>query len=206
MGLFLYWAKWICLDGTKSNLQLLLIALFVVSCKAEVSANNIYQFRVRDINGAEVSLDRYRNKVVLIVNVASECGLTHINYVQLKDLHDKYKEQGFAVAAFPCNQFEHSEELIFYNYIIEIHHQAVARSLRFSKWKAFLRRYANQQFTFENIIQDFTRQATAAKNINEIEHSRQSVTSGKKSSERSTRSEIIEFLVKYGLPFSLTDN
>ncbi|VDK87011.1 unnamed protein product [Onchocerca ochengi] len=75
----------------------------------EVSANNIYQFRVRDINGAEVSLDRYRNKVVLIVNVASECGLTHINYVQLKDLHDKYKERGFAVAAFPCNQFGSQE-------------------------------------------------------------------------------------------------
>ncbi|KAM3727533.1 Twinkle mtDNA helicase [Dirofilaria immitis] len=92
--------------------------------------------------------------------------------------------------------------------------QAVAHSLRFSKWKAFLRvhkshyyltKYANQQLTFENIIQEFMQQSTAAKDINEIkQHNRQPVTSVIKRLERSTRSEIIEFLVKYGLPFSLT--
>ncbi|VDN95843.1 unnamed protein product [Brugia pahangi] len=54
----------------------------------------------------------YRNKVVLIVNVASQCGLTHSNYAQLKNLHDKYKEQGLAIAAFPCNQFASQVVLI----------------------------------------------------------------------------------------------
>ncbi|EJW76265.1 glutathione peroxidase, partial [Wuchereria bancrofti] len=49
------------------------------------------------------------NKVVLIVNVASQCGLTHSNYAQLKNLQDKYKEQGLAIAAFPCNQFASQE-------------------------------------------------------------------------------------------------
>uniref|UniRef100_A0A0R3RSF2 Glutathione peroxidase n=1 Tax=Elaeophora elaphi TaxID=1147741 RepID=A0A0R3RSF2_9BILA len=106
MGSFLDWEKWICLD---SYLQLLVFTLFITTYQAEISSNTIYQFRVRDINGAEVSLDRYRGKVVLIVNVASQCGLTHSNYAQLKELHDKYKEQGLAITAFPCNQFASQE-------------------------------------------------------------------------------------------------
>ncbi|VIO90002.1 Uncharacterized protein BM_BM18099 [Brugia malayi] len=106
MGSFPDWKKLMCLSGIKMCLQLLVLALFVMSYQAkEDSLNTIYQFQVRDINGAEVSLNRYRNKVVLIVNVASQCGLTHSNYAQLKNLHDKYKEQGLAIAAFPCNQF-----------------------------------------------------------------------------------------------------
>ncbi|VDN19165.1 unnamed protein product [Gongylonema pulchrum] len=47
----------------------------------------------------------FRGKVVLIVNVASECGLTNTNYNQLKQLYDKYSSRGLAIAAFPCNQF-----------------------------------------------------------------------------------------------------
>lgn len=47
----------------------------------------------------------FRGKVVLIVNVASQCGFTNSNYTQLKELLDKYKNNGFNVAAFPCNQF-----------------------------------------------------------------------------------------------------
>lgn len=47
-----------------------------------------------------------RGKVLLIVNVASQCGLTNANYTQLKEILDKYKSQGFEVAAFPCNQFQ----------------------------------------------------------------------------------------------------
>ncbi|CAG9539802.1 unnamed protein product [Cercopithifilaria johnstoni] len=91
-------------------------------------------------------------------------------------------------------------------------HPTVTRPLRF-KWKAFLRehksryhltKYMSQQLTFESIIHDFTQQATAAEKVNDVKHSRQSVTSIRKSSERSTRSEIIEFLVKCGIPYSLT--
>ncbi|VDN85756.1 unnamed protein product [Brugia pahangi] len=89
--------------------ELEIFVIYTVFVAKEDSLNTIYQFQVRDINGAEVSLNRYRNKVVLIVNVASQCGLTHSNYAQLKNLHDKYKEQGLAIAAFPCNQFASQE-------------------------------------------------------------------------------------------------
>uniref|UniRef100_A0A915PZU9 Glutathione peroxidase n=1 Tax=Setaria digitata TaxID=48799 RepID=A0A915PZU9_9BILA len=94
-------------DGFVVYLLLFIAASSAISCQAEVLPNTIYQFRVRGIDGTEVSLDR--NKVVLIVNVASQCGLTHSNYAQLKELHEKYKEQGLAIALFPCNQFASQE-------------------------------------------------------------------------------------------------
>ena len=46
-----------------------------------------------------------RGKVVIVVNVASECGLTKKNYSQLQELHEKYNNQGLVILAFPCNQF-----------------------------------------------------------------------------------------------------
>jgi len=68
-------------------------------------AKTIYDFKVKDAEGKDVSLDKYKGKVVLIVNVASQCGLTNANYTQLKELLDEFKGKGFEVAAFPCNQF-----------------------------------------------------------------------------------------------------
>ncbi len=65
---------------------------------------NIYDFEVKDIDGKEVSLSQYKDKVVLIVNVASRCGFTK-QYKDLEALYRKYKEDGFAILAFPCNQF-----------------------------------------------------------------------------------------------------
>jgi glutathione peroxidase len=62
-------------------------------------------FTVNDIDGNPVKLaDRYRGKVVLMVNVASRCGLTR-QYEQLQSLHEKYSEQGLAIAGFPANNF-----------------------------------------------------------------------------------------------------
>lgn len=87
------------------SLQIIVIASLQINCKAKDYSNTIYQFEVRDVTGNKVKLDKYRNKVVLIVNVASECGFTHSNYAQLKELYDKYKEQGLVIAAFPSNQF-----------------------------------------------------------------------------------------------------
>jgi glutathione peroxidase-family protein len=59
---------------------------------AEVQS--IYDFIVKDINGNNVSLNAYRGKVLLIVNVASQCGLTQTNYKELTDLYNQYKGSG----------------------------------------------------------------------------------------------------------------
>ncbi|XP_010671813.1 probable glutathione peroxidase 2 [Beta vulgaris subsp. vulgaris] len=66
---------------------------------------SIYDFTVKDINGKDVSFRNFKGKVLLIVNVASQCGLTKSNYQELNILYEKYKPQGFEVLAFPCNQF-----------------------------------------------------------------------------------------------------
>ncbi|KAF8385408.1 gpx-7 [Pristionchus pacificus] len=73
------------------------------------SGRTIYDFTVKDAAGKPVSMDEYRGQVLLIVNVASQCGLTDSNYRQLKVLEDDYGSKGFAIAAFPCNQFGYQE-------------------------------------------------------------------------------------------------
>ena len=60
------------------------------------------------LGGETVSLSKYKGNVVLMVNVASECGLTP-QYEQLQALHEKYSGQGLAVVGFPCNQFGRQE-------------------------------------------------------------------------------------------------
>lgn len=65
----------------------------------------IYELKDTDIDGQEVSFDKYKGKVLLIVNVSSKCGLTPTNYPELVSLHEKYGEQGFEVLGFPSNQF-----------------------------------------------------------------------------------------------------
>ncbi|XP_026497805.2 juvenile hormone epoxide hydrolase-like [Vanessa tameamea] len=66
----------------------------------------IYDFTVKDIYGRDVKLDKYKGFVLLIVNVASQCGLTDTNYNQLNELYEKYaKSRDFRILAFPCNQF-----------------------------------------------------------------------------------------------------
>ena len=64
----------------------------------------IYNFSVKDIDLNDVSLEKYKNKVLLIVNVASNCGLTY-QYKSLEDIYKKYKDKGFEILGFPCNQF-----------------------------------------------------------------------------------------------------
>ncbi|XP_015869706.2 phospholipid hydroperoxide glutathione peroxidase 1, chloroplastic [Ziziphus jujuba] len=65
----------------------------------------LYDFNVKDIDGKDVPLSKFKGKVLLIVNVASKCGLTSSNYSELSHLYEKYKTQGFEILAFPCNQF-----------------------------------------------------------------------------------------------------
>jgi glutathione peroxidase len=61
-------------------------------------------FTMKSLDGKDVELSDYEGKVVLIVNVASKCGLTP-QYDQLQALHEKYAKDGLAVLGFPCNQF-----------------------------------------------------------------------------------------------------
>jgi len=66
---------------------------------------SVYEFTVKDNRGNDVDLSIYRGKVLLIVNVASQCGLTTSNYKELSEVYAKYKDQGLEILAFPCNQF-----------------------------------------------------------------------------------------------------
>ena len=65
---------------------------------------SIYDFTVNDIHGKPVKLDRYRNKVMLVVNTASQCGFTP-QYKGLEALYEKLHGKGLEILGFPCNQF-----------------------------------------------------------------------------------------------------
>jgi glutathione peroxidase len=65
---------------------------------------NIYDFEVNTLAGTPQKLTQYRGQMMLIVNVASKCGFTP-QYRGLEDLYRKFKERGFTVLGFPCNQF-----------------------------------------------------------------------------------------------------
>ncbi|HNS57629.1 MAG TPA: glutathione peroxidase [Nitrosomonas europaea] len=69
---------------------------------------NIYDCGIKTMDGQDKLLDDYKGKVLLIVNTASKCGFTP-QYQGLEDLYRRYKDRGFVVLAFPCNQFGHQE-------------------------------------------------------------------------------------------------
>lgn len=65
---------------------------------------SVYDFKVKDIKGNEISLSKYSGKLLLIVNTASKCGFTP-QYSGLEKLYSKYKGKGLVILGFPCNQF-----------------------------------------------------------------------------------------------------
>ncbi|MBO7720726.1 glutathione peroxidase [Candidatus Saccharibacteria bacterium] len=67
---------------------------------------SIYDFKVKNREGEDVSLNKYRGKVLLIVNTATGCGFTP-QYEGLEKLYKKYHEQGLEILDFPCDQFGH---------------------------------------------------------------------------------------------------
>lgn len=73
------------------------------------SATSVYDFHADDIEGRDIALEKYRGHVLIIVNVASHCGLTTVNYKQLQQLYDKYATKGLRILAFPSNQFANQE-------------------------------------------------------------------------------------------------
>ena len=81
-----------------------LLALSLIMQTIAVNAASVLDIPLKDIDGKDTSLNAYKGKVVLIVNVASKCGLTP-QYKALEALHEKYKAKGFTVVGFPCNQF-----------------------------------------------------------------------------------------------------
>lgn len=68
----------------------------------------LYDFTVKDINLESQSLANYKDQVLLIVNTASNCGFSG-QYEGLEKLYKQYKDRGFSVLGFPCNQFNHQE-------------------------------------------------------------------------------------------------
>lgn len=93
------------------SLALAAVSIFLAfdnSEKANAStaggAKSVYEFKMKNIDGKEVSLSEYKGKVLMLVNVASKCGLTP-QYEGLQSLYSKYKDQGFVVLGFPANNF-----------------------------------------------------------------------------------------------------
>jgi len=76
--------------------------LFAVSLEAQ--NKSFYDFAVKTIDGKEFSLSSLKGKKVLVVNVASKCGLTP-QYAQLEKLYEKYKDKDFVIIGFPANNF-----------------------------------------------------------------------------------------------------
>ena len=83
---------------------LVLGAVALAADKKDKDVPAVLDFEMQSLDGEDVNLADYEGKVVLIVNVASKCGLTP-QYEQLQSLHDKYADNGLAILGFPCNQF-----------------------------------------------------------------------------------------------------
>ena len=90
------------------------LSLILAACDSRVvdveppmtntTATGIHALQCNDLNGAPVNLGDYAGTVTLVVNVASKCGYTP-QYTGLEELHQQYKDRGFSVIGFPCNDF-----------------------------------------------------------------------------------------------------
>ena len=80
------------------------LSVWLTSASVSAGAPNIYNFKVRDIDGKDVKLKSYKGKVVMVVNTASKCGYTP-QYEGLQALYDKYKDKGLVILGFPANNF-----------------------------------------------------------------------------------------------------
>ena len=86
---------------------ILLIATVLLSLSL-AAEDSLYNISIKDIDNKAASLKAHKGKVILVVNVASQCGLTS-QYKQLQSVYKKYGEKGFTVCGFPCNQFGRQE-------------------------------------------------------------------------------------------------
>ena len=90
-------------------MKTLLIVLFTLLLNAgEPMQQHFYDFEAKSITGELIPMSRYKGKVILVVNVASECGFTP-QYEGLEKLYQTYHAQGLEILGFPCNQFGEQE-------------------------------------------------------------------------------------------------
>jgi glutathione peroxidase len=85
-----------------------LVSLWAVGDEVKKEVPAVLKFKMKSIEGKDVDLAHYNGKVILIVNVASECGYTP-QYKGLQALHEKYAKDGLVLLGFPCNQFGKQE-------------------------------------------------------------------------------------------------
>ena len=84
--------------------RVLLLLCAIGMLAGAMAQRNIYGFTVNDQNGKAVSLSDYKGKVILIINSATQCGFTY-QYSDLQSMYSKFKDEGFVILDFPCNQF-----------------------------------------------------------------------------------------------------
>uniref|UniRef100_T1JI95 Glutathione peroxidase n=1 Tax=Strigamia maritima TaxID=126957 RepID=T1JI95_STRMM len=108
--------------------------LFTLITITKTTSTDFYSLSAVDIRGNEVSLTKYRGKVSLVTNVASECGYTDSHYKSLVKLHGILnRHQKFTILAFPCNQFGNQEPATDYQIELFIRTQYKAEFPMFSK-------------------------------------------------------------------------
>lgn len=90
------------------KLLLSLIFIGLGSIMIDNTDTSIYNFNLTDIDGNQVSLEQYKGKVIMIVNVASKCGFTP-QYEGLQNIYETYKDDGFVILGFPANNFKGQE-------------------------------------------------------------------------------------------------
>lgn len=88
--------------------RVLAVSLLLTVMTSAFAAGTLQEIPLKDIDGKDTSLKAYDGKVVLVVNVASKCGLTP-QYKSLEALYRKYKDQGLVIVGFPCNDFAAQE-------------------------------------------------------------------------------------------------
>ncbi|MDR2293302.1 MAG: glutathione peroxidase [Prevotellaceae bacterium] len=84
--------------------KIFLLTCMILSLSANAQSRNFYDFSVKSIDGNDLSLSEFKGKKIMVVNVASKCGLTP-QYKQLQALFEKYGNNDFVIIAFPANNF-----------------------------------------------------------------------------------------------------
>ena len=94
----------LCDQYEKKNFFILMILSMIFSTKSMSSDKSFHDFSIESISGGDISLSDYKNKVVLLVNTASQCGFTP-QYAGLQKIYDRYKDDGFIVLGVPSDDF-----------------------------------------------------------------------------------------------------